>query len=334
MQQIRSQSSLAVAPTLGARLRGWVSRVEMGFSSTVSLIASRSVTMALLVIALVLSSGGYLVAAADHSLPGDQLYNIKIAVEDARLAMARSPKEKVKLQVAFADRRLEELNLLSRTVGADQRMAGLVTRFESSVTSASWTVSELSAHSSNDGLEVAKIVDDKIAEYQHSLQQTGASVSSQDVSRRVDKALVTVNKAGTQALKVIVDENSSPKDEVARKLDDKIQNVEDTLKIADAKLAGGAKGPTGDKARDQSSAAKENLTVAKQKIVEGDYKAAINILENVEDIVNQVTDSANSVAPPDGQVKGETDVGTQPSAATGGTPITPEVPATTEVPAK
>src|SRR3989338_470247 len=92
MQQIRSQSSLAVAPTLGARLRGWVSRVEMGFSSTVSLIASRSVTMALLVIALVLSSGGYLVAAADHSLPGDQLYNIKIAVEDARFAIARSSK--------------------------------------------------------------------------------------------------------------------------------------------------------------------------------------------------------------------------------------------------
>lgn len=314
LKQIQSQMGTSEVPQEGAwvRISGAFTTFRVGFDGLMTTMAARSATVAVLLVAVFLGSSGYLVAAADRSLPGERLYSVKTGIEDARLALARAPKDKVKLQVEFAARRLEELNSLASIENSDERIAAVVSRFETSVASASSAVSQL-AKEGEDRVAVAKLVDDRITEYQHSLQVTAEAADKKEFTARVDKALALVNRAGTEALKVIVETPEASKDDVAKKLDDKIKLAEETLKKADEKLAGGAKGAITDKAKSQSSDAKENLAVAKRKVVEGDYKAAIKILANIEDMVSSVSDSAEAAEEASteipGEVKGETNEG-------------------------
>lgn len=308
LQQIQAQTQIKVAPVLTTweRVKANVATFESGLSGVLSAIAARSITVGVLLFVMLFGTSGYLVAAADKSLPGESLYSLKTTVEEARLAFARTPKARIKLQVEFADRRLSELSRLAKVQGAELRIATLVTQFESSVSRASSDVSKLSESAPSAGADVAKLVDDRISMYQHSLKEAGEG-SNADVSKRVSKALAVVSKAGTDALKVIVEDSTvQPSEEIAKKLDDKIKLAEEALVRADAKLAGGAKGPTTDVAKTKSSDAKDNLAVAKKKVIEGDYRAAITILSNVEDIVIEVTDSADEAAG-EGEVKGVAD---------------------------
>jgi hypothetical protein len=59
------------------------------------------------------ATGGGVALAAEGSLPGDTLYPVKIAVEDARLSWANSPAAEATLNLAFADKRVAEMEQLS-----------------------------------------------------------------------------------------------------------------------------------------------------------------------------------------------------------------------------
>jgi hypothetical protein len=54
-------------------------------------------------------AGGSIVAASGNSLPGDTLYSVKLEVEDVRMAFTFSDVGKAKLEMNFANRRIEEL---------------------------------------------------------------------------------------------------------------------------------------------------------------------------------------------------------------------------------
>lgn len=62
-----------------------------------------------LVLGLISSSGILIAFAAQHSLPGDLLYPIKIVLEDLRVTVS-SQEIRPKLQIEFVGNRLEELN--------------------------------------------------------------------------------------------------------------------------------------------------------------------------------------------------------------------------------
>jgi hypothetical protein len=49
------------------------------------------------------------VSASEQALPGDFLYSIKLASEQARMAMVKSPDERVKLKTEFTERRVTEM---------------------------------------------------------------------------------------------------------------------------------------------------------------------------------------------------------------------------------
>lgn len=72
-----------------------------------------SITVAALLM-LALSSGG-IAYAAEGTLPGDVLYPVKVAViEPLRVALASSPEASASLQMAFAERRVDEAATLAR----------------------------------------------------------------------------------------------------------------------------------------------------------------------------------------------------------------------------
>lgn len=57
--------------------------------------------------------GGGVAWAASDSLPGDTLYPVKLAAEDARLAFASAPGNQVGLALQFAEERVEEIQALA-----------------------------------------------------------------------------------------------------------------------------------------------------------------------------------------------------------------------------
>lgn len=315
LQQVRSQMKPMVKPVVPA-WREQLLALQSAYSALVSAIAARSIAVATLAVVALFATSGYVVAAADKSIPGDALYPVKLSVENYRLRLARSPQDSVGLQIEFANRRLHELAALQGTDRDTLPQAELlVTDFETRMKSAAATSTEIAATSPEEGLEIARLFDGRVAEYQHSLEATGQATKTAGVSKRVNKALTAVNKASTEALKVIVTQDSKPTPEVTAKLDGKIKEAEAALKVADERLSTGgvkAKSDTNKKAKEQSVVAKTNLAEAKKKLTEGDFQAAIAILQSVEDLVTEVVNSADDEAEeaektdePTGEVKGD-----------------------------
>lgn len=77
----------------------------------------RFTTAAVLVLA-VLSGTAY---ASGSSLPGDALYTVKRAVEDARLSLASTPESKAKLQVLFTEERIRELDTIETKTPTEKK---------------------------------------------------------------------------------------------------------------------------------------------------------------------------------------------------------------------
>jgi len=103
LNRIRAQQPKHTRPeTEKARRRSWVMRP-----------AFATITLA---IAFVLIVSGVGVASASASaLPGDALYNVKLGIEETRLAFSLDPASDAELLIQFAGTRLEEVSALSET---------------------------------------------------------------------------------------------------------------------------------------------------------------------------------------------------------------------------
>jgi Domain of unknown function (DUF5667) len=91
-------------------------------------------TMTPLALALILMLGvGGTTFASNDARPGDLLFPVDQALEDARLALARNDDDRARLHIAFAEERLEELRSIlgeSTTSPSDTIATSSITRFE------------------------------------------------------------------------------------------------------------------------------------------------------------------------------------------------------------
>jgi len=71
------------------------------------------------ILALFVLSGG-VVAASNNSMPGELLYPVKIATEQARLVLTLSEEGKTELHITFAERRIEEIVEMGKRGEAEQ----------------------------------------------------------------------------------------------------------------------------------------------------------------------------------------------------------------------
>lgn len=67
---------------------------------------------ALVILVALFVTGGVMTAFAQHALPGDALYSLKIWAEDAQLLLATEPQDDLALALNFTDVRLSELSTL------------------------------------------------------------------------------------------------------------------------------------------------------------------------------------------------------------------------------
>jgi hypothetical protein len=94
----------------------------------------------LLVVALLFASTGTVYASAG-ALPGDALYSVKLAVEDARLFVAADDDD-VLLQIEFLGRRMDEIERLA-TLGRENDLEQAAQSFSASVSAAAQSLGAL-----------------------------------------------------------------------------------------------------------------------------------------------------------------------------------------------
>lgn len=78
-----------------------------------------------LAIAMMLGSGYAIMNAAEHSLPGEKLYGIKLATEQARLQLTFDENKQAQFHVQLAQKRIDEAKIVMTLSDPEQEMAAL-----------------------------------------------------------------------------------------------------------------------------------------------------------------------------------------------------------------
>ena len=102
--------SEAVSETQTGRHKGWIQNLPNLFQRKEGSPMFASLVSILVVVSLFLGGTGATVFAAQGSLPNQPLYGVKILSEDLRLDLAGDPQDQLELNLAFAERRMEEFN--------------------------------------------------------------------------------------------------------------------------------------------------------------------------------------------------------------------------------
>jgi len=74
----------------------------------------------LLLLSIMIGSGIIVAVISNWALPGDRLYPLKRAIEDARLELAFTPRQRLELEIAFDEKRLDEIDLLTEKAMSTQ----------------------------------------------------------------------------------------------------------------------------------------------------------------------------------------------------------------------
>jgi hypothetical protein len=156
---------------------------------------------------ILISLGVGVTTAAIQSVPGQPIYPVKKAVETVQLRLASTDAEKAKLQIKFANNRLEELekvlekNQQGKVSGA--QVQKIVEETVNNIAKTATTVSEqtvANADSSQTQI-LSRLVD--LSNKQTALLQTASIKSEGEIKMEIDKALVTAKDSQDQTLENI-----------------------------------------------------------------------------------------------------------------------------------
>lgn len=92
------------------------------FSFKIPQLVARPVGIIILVAVVALGSGVFMVSASQSSLPGDMLYPLKITSEKVQSTLLTDPQDSLALEIKFANRRMEEMELVNqKSESADRK---------------------------------------------------------------------------------------------------------------------------------------------------------------------------------------------------------------------
>lgn len=152
------------------------------------------------------------VSAAERSVPGDLLYSVKLATEQARLALVKDPGEKVILKSEFTGRRVDEMKKVIAQPSTD-RSNKIVQTAEVLKRDLHTLKQQLEdtkqAVSPEKAKDMAKIVDQQAATVVQSLQDTKQDLSPEDKAK-VSEAQMAASDTSMKALEVLA--NAHEKD--------------------------------------------------------------------------------------------------------------------------
>lgn len=187
----------------------------------------RAPAFSIVAILLALFGGSlFSVSAAERSLPGDLLYSVKIATEQARLAMASSPEQKLILKTEFTDRRVDEMKQVIAAPAANRKNKVIQTAevLKRDMRTIKKQLGDMQSQSSPQTVkESAKIVDEKTNAVVKALQESKDDMTLEE-RVKVTEAQVAASDTSVSAIEVLVDTHKSAGDVVTA------QDVVDVVK--------------------------------------------------------------------------------------------------------
>ncbi len=249
----------------------------------------RAMAVPAMMLALVIGTGftsTTLVAAAHDTLPGDTLYNVKLAAEMVSLRFA--PKgERTERRVEVAGRRLDELARLSATAGPgkESKMAKVAGLFSDEMAEIRKDLADLQNEKDPDvAVRVAMKVDAKADEYQ-ALFKSGLSVGRPTLRL----ALLNLDQVSVKALEIIVEKQSVaanvlPEAELSSSVGKRIDSFAAHVAVAQDSLDAETSAP---QSLLLTAKAKVAVEEAKQLLSQGDFRAAVRKVSESADLVSE-----------------------------------------------
>lgn len=160
---------------------------------------------------LVIALGGSVasVSAAEQALPGDFLYTLKLATEQARLALTSASDEKLKLKLEFTSRRGDELKGVAKQNNSNkqERVVQAAEILKRDLNTVKKQLEDVRNGTASDKVvEVARLVDKKTNEIVQSLQLTKAEIPV-EAKEKVTEAQVAAADTGVKAIEVMIEKN-------------------------------------------------------------------------------------------------------------------------------
>ncbi|MFH0852590.1 MAG: DUF5667 domain-containing protein [bacterium] len=208
--------------------------------------ALKPISIMTVVFVLIFSSSLGALTMAKESLPGDRLYSVKIALEQARLFTTTSAEGKAEFQSEMIASRLDELN---RVINASDSIEARQPRIEQAVTNlqrylltAKDDLPKLSGTDAKKAVEVAKKIDKNAVQAEHALGQARLTLSAEmkpSLAEKITEAADEADKTSTKALEMMMSKQSDAGDQadIVANLGEKIQKTEMRIKNLEMSVA-------------------------------------------------------------------------------------------------
>lgn len=254
-----------------------------------------------LMLAIVLG-GGVVKVQADASLPGDFLYAFKQGGQQLRLMLARRDDQRIKLQLEFTDRHLDELTQIAEqsnfaTSDKEERLREALNIFQADLVYLNNNLQSIDSQTDVSGaVAAAQKVDEKTNLYQLVLKQTERKMATGKIQTEVRKTIKAVDETETKALTMIVSKHQQGQSqissqEVALRIEGKIKQATDALdELGKTLMATSVDGKINE-AKTNSQKAQNMLDQAKQDLANQEFVIALEKIKTSQEIFNEAKDS-------------------------------------------
>lgn len=286
--------------------------------------AVRPVAVVVLAVGLVFGSWITTVSASYNSLPGDVLYSVKLATENAQISLAGKPKA-TKLRAEFAARRVEDVKKIvkSNLPGKEKKVEEAVKNLKENLAQVKGNLEELKTGPQSKDVSVAQVADvaksvnEKTTEIQKTLEQATTqlvtetqTVASAPLKEQVKQAAAIAAETGVKAVEVMVEKHQEDKTavssvEVKNAVDDKLKVLEEKVNVVNEKLNTLVSTSTVSvnnsskteqtrvetlvaPVKESSAAAKEAITQAKDELAKDNLGSALDKLKEVSALTQAV----------------------------------------------
>ena len=178
---------------------------------------------------ILLGLGGSLfsVSASERSLPGDFFYSIKLATEQAQLALTKDPEQKLKLKTEFTDRRVSEMQqvITMDVANRSDRVIQVAEVLKSDMHTLKQQLDDVKQTGSAETIkETATIVGEKTNAVVQALQDSKTDMNPEEIAK-VTEAQAAASDTSVKAVEVLVDAHAQDSTLVSDK------DVTDALKM-------------------------------------------------------------------------------------------------------
>lgn len=155
------------------------SRFLFNLHSGIFLKILKPVGTLLLILCILTSTGIGMSYASQNSMPGDIFYPVKLSIEKAQISWQTNEEDKVKLEVEFAGRRLEELNKVKESEVAENKKEPDKTKialdnFKKNIETLNTRLEKIKGKEFTDAtVDVVNMVETKTVEYAKTLEDMG-----------------------------------------------------------------------------------------------------------------------------------------------------------------